>query len=254
MCIMESPSERTGNRSAFSLIELLVTIGVIAILIGLVIPALAGARGAARQAVCLSNLHGIAKVLENYHQTYDDSYPFVWLDQELVATPPGENEGRLRWDHPWKLEVYWPTIMHDNAPWRTFFEAWVCPGSPRDPARPWRLEWGGSGMSSYVYSRSFQAAPVLWTPGAEEDLDLLRAVRHAEVLFPASKVVMFDGDLAHLTPRDRAKPGTAIPMLFADGHALASRREDATPPADNPFVEKPARLHDTPSGVRGRDY
>ena len=257
MCITPSLSKKMSIRKAFSLIELLVTIGVIAILIGLVIPALAGARGVARQAVCLSNLHGIAKVLESYQQTYDDSYPFVHINQQLATEPPDEDGGSgIIWNDPWKLEIYWPAVMHENAPWRTFFDAWICPGSPRMPTRPWRFElpYGGMGMSSYHYTRTFQAAPSLWMPGAKKDPSLLRAVRHAEVQFPASKVVMFDAELAHLPHRDRDRKGIAIPMLFADGHTVVSRREDATLPAENPFVERPEPLHDTPGGVKGRDY
>jgi len=91
-------------------------------------------------------------------------------------------------------------------------------------------------------------------PDATKDEGLLRAVRYAEVQFPASKVVMFDSELAHLSPLAREKGNAGVPMLFVDGHALALHPQDATPPADNPFVDLPESLHDTPAGVRGQDY
>jgi len=49
-------------RAAFTLVELLVAISIIAVLIGMLFPALAGARKAAWGAVCLANLrqHGVA--------------------------------------------------------------------------------------------------------------------------------------------------------------------------------------------------
>lgn len=48
---------RTGQqRSGFSLIELIVVIGVIAILVAIILPMLAGSKEAARRALCLSRL------------------------------------------------------------------------------------------------------------------------------------------------------------------------------------------------------
>ena len=50
----------------FSLIELLVTLAVVALLIGILVPALGAARDAARAAHCLSNLKQLATATTNY--------------------------------------------------------------------------------------------------------------------------------------------------------------------------------------------
>lgn len=85
---------------AFTLIELLVTIAVIAVLLGLLLPALARSREAARSAVCLSNLRQAFLSCRAYANEHDGfgpaiGQPYLTLPNwGLVVQASGERAGR----------------------------------------------------------------------------------------------------------------------------------------------------------------
>lgn len=83
---------RSGSgRCAFTLIDVLVTMGVVAILIGILLPGMGKVRELSRQIVCRSNLRQIGLGLALYADGSRDQLPHsVFLD------PPQQNNGLQR--------------------------------------------------------------------------------------------------------------------------------------------------------------
>lgn len=68
---------RCASQEGFTLVELLVVIGIIALLISILLPTLTKAREAANRAACLANLHQIDQLLEIYAAQNKDQVPLT---------------------------------------------------------------------------------------------------------------------------------------------------------------------------------
>ena len=70
------------SRRAFTLVELLVVIGIIAILVGILLPTLGKARKAARTATCLTTVRQLGMAFTMYVNTYRRSIPYYTKTEE----------------------------------------------------------------------------------------------------------------------------------------------------------------------------
>lgn len=76
-------TSRTPRRPAFTLVELLVAIGIIAVLIGILLPVLSRARESANRTACLANIRSLDQALSLYANEYRDRVPLGHIEDEF---------------------------------------------------------------------------------------------------------------------------------------------------------------------------
>jgi len=246
-----------------TLVEILVSISVIAVLTGILVTTLAPVKARAAETKSLANLRGLAVTMESYALAHSSQYPWaetnVWI--ELGPELKSEFVHRTNLLSTWTLDRNWIWFVRDIAPWDKHFETWVSPGtpSPFSDNGP-RIVMGGllspghPKAPSYDYSNSFVASPRVWSGEAVTE-EAIRPVLTSQVVHPSAKVLMFDDVRSYLRERQRAAFGR--PLLFADGSARALFDGDAMRPVENPlrdFSPNRQRYHDTPHGVEGTDF
>jgi len=84
---------------AFTLVELLVVIGIIAVLIGILLPALSRARQSAYTVSCSSNMRQIYTAARNYAVEFKDSLPWGMAFNKMNASgrPSGSDSSYITW-------------------------------------------------------------------------------------------------------------------------------------------------------------
>jgi prepilin-type N-terminal cleavage/methylation domain-containing protein len=108
------------KRQGFTLIELLVVIAIIAILAGMLLPALARAREEARRIRCRNNLNQLAKGMATYLNECGDNRFFPWpAGRPGCGTKAAPAFGGAEWF----ASLYWTRIIPDPG-------VYNCPSSP----------------------------------------------------------------------------------------------------------------------------
>jgi prepilin-type N-terminal cleavage/methylation domain-containing protein len=124
-----SSEHRSGlRREGFTLIELLVVIAIIAILAGMLLPALSRAKARSQATACLNSVRQLQLALATYLQDSNDALPPNDTDPGNAAAPSTNS-----WD-PNNVQVWFPGYEHALKSTPLFAHApatavWRCPAS-----------------------------------------------------------------------------------------------------------------------------
>ena len=225
-----------GRASGFTLVELLVTIAIIALLAGLLLPALASAKQAGHKASCLSNLRQIGMAIHAYAPDFEGRIPYG--PKAPPFTSPADfypSTGTptpilsLRSGTPAALGLLLKSYLGAQA------KVLFCPGAGQNVDTAAELAKVGSAQSIGSYYYRHGSTTYLFDPPAAEppqhirldNLGLNRSGRPIRALAIDSNFLC-PPDMGAFNVRARTHHRTKIAnILYADGHVLSEPNRES---------------------------
>lgn len=209
-----------NKRAGFTLVELLVVIGIIAVLIAILLPALSRARQNANRAACLSNIQQLSKAFIMYCNDNQGWFPFpaVYggpsasaIGYGIQAAPSGYPADWIGWPEDW---IVWrnkgPNDVVRGAIAQylgdpTNGKVLICPsddgnraiGVIKDSIYPYSYVLNGY-MTSATNSNPHVPGTVT-TPKNNLKYPLDEAYKLSQVQRPADKVMVYEADQSALS-------------------------------------------------------
>jgi prepilin-type N-terminal cleavage/methylation domain-containing protein len=261
-----------NKRKAFTLIELLVVISIIALLVGILMPALGRARTQAQQVYCLSNLRGMTVAVQVYAQDFKGYLPhsgralpytigmldinemllkYQKLNRQILHCPGDKlSPGAISW---WKIKSSGaPWSVTDHAP---VFRAEIQKGSTLQANPDYSYYWNNK--SFFLMDTGDRSNTNWW---------VMKYWKLDNIKYPSRLITV-----SHLWLTESWIPGGGASSLvsphlknghnagFPDGHAAFVPWYSITPRAEYMGVPNTDKwrgkynLELTPYGIRGVD-
>ncbi len=222
--MMPQHRSRPNATRAFTLLELLIVIAILALLAALLFPVFARTREKARSGVCLTNLRQIGMAVAEYAQDYDELYPYGAdpVDKYSLAWGVDPTRDALLKDMPLLHQILMPYCKEVGI--------WRCPSDTGyeqlldlpDPnggplqmrAQPSAFEAFGS---SYSYRTEIAFRHLIYGASGYRERQEVSA---AEVLIITDTCGAWHGNGSR-----NDMQGWRYNAVFADGHAISLNRD-----------------------------
>jgi len=230
-------------RSGMTLIELLVSIAIVAVLIAIFVPTLAAIRSRAQETGVQADLRTLVQAASIYTGDHDGTMP---------APAGGPGNDYFFFSQGWRLE--W-AMEHLSL--------------PTSETRPLMRQTDDGQNSPILYASSVFSAPIFWDGVTPRDISMLRAQKQASVVYPSNKAMFiaplqaggYQGiTIAQQAPNPKPLKEGLTPLGFVDGRAGQFQPDELILPdrrgeSPRPWSWYPAPIYGshTAGGVRGRD-
>lgn len=237
MKAVSTPAARPNGRRAFTLVEILVVVGVVCLLAAITFPIVNRVRATGRRTTCISNLRQLGIAMGQYAQDHYSFYPLVdvnAIDNSNTCAP---------WADALFPYVKSPQVFECPSNPYGAYRSDCPPDDTSDDKHP--IKWSGSYDLNINYGRIYKP------PGAEIVMNfkfrtLMSSTRYTR---PSSTILLLDGDGSFVNPgfRPRDTQEHSIPdvtdlqyygvpdrhegganVCFADGHAKWMSLESLT--------------------------